>query len=408
MSSKRNQKFADKLFERFDRLDKASFQQYMLGVLKEKGFIESVFNTIKEAVIVVDESLEIRFYNLAAQSLLGLDEESTGKYIGKYLKQVDWHKLLLGDDRSWDVSRREMEIFYPEHRYLSYYIMPVSTSGGLKRGHRPLATLIFNDVTEVQVANEQNLETQKVKAITQLAAAVAHELGNPLNSLGIHLQLLKRSLKKIPVEPGSEQMEAAMKHIAVAEQEVQRLDSIVKNFLEAVRPKPPKREPLLLEKLLLDALEFMRNEIENKQVQVEARIPGGIPVLMGDEGQLTQAAYNLIKNAIQAMPEGGKLVIAVDVDDVHVNVRFIDNGPGIDEKNLSRLMEPYFTTKSSGTGLGLLIVDRIVRAHGGELTIESRPGEGTAFTISLPRHARRIRQLGSGDDSSREQAQEKQ
>jgi signal transduction histidine kinase len=286
--------------------------------------------------------------------------------------------------------------------------MPVSTSGGLKRGHRPLATLIFNDVTEVQVANEQNLETQKVKAITQLAAAVAHELGNPLNSLGIHLQLLKRSLKKIPVEPGSEQMEAAMKHIAVAEQEVQRLDSIVKNFLEAVRPKPPKREPLLLEKLLLDALEFMRNEIENKQVQVEARIPGGIPVLMGDEGQLTQAAYNLIKNAIQAMPEGGKLVIAVDVDDVHVNVRFIDNGPGIDEKNLSRLMEPYFTTKSSGTGLGLLIVDRIVRAHGGELTIESRPGEGTAFTISLPRHARRIRQLGSGDDSSREQAQEKQ
>ncbi|MBO7532809.1 MAG: hypothetical protein J6T46_02385, partial [Victivallales bacterium] len=162
-------------------------------------------------------------------------------------------------------------------------------------------------------------------------------------------------------------------------------------------PKPPKMEPLDLEKLLKDALEFMRAEIENKKIAVEARVPVGIPMLLGDADQLTQAAYNLIKNAIQAMSEGGRLMIDVEVDDVHVHVRFADTGPGIDEITLQRLMEPYYTTKSSGTGLGLLIVDRIVRAHGGELTIESRPGEGAAFTISLPRHARMVRQLNAGE-----------
>ncbi len=193
-----------------------------------------------------------------------------------------------------------------------------------------------------------------------------------------------------------------MKHIEVAVQEVGRLDCIVKNFLEAVRPKPPKMEPLDLEKLLKDALEFMRAEIENKKIAVEARVPVGIPMLLGDAGQLTQAAYNLIKNAIQAMSEGGRLTIDVEVDDIHVHVRFADTGPGIDEVALQRLMEPYFTTKSSGTGLGLLIVDRIVRAHGGELTIESRPGEGAAFTISLPRHARMVRQLEAGSPAGKE------
>ena len=138
------------------------------------------------------------------------------------------------------------------------------------------------------------------------------------------------------------------------------------------------------------------------EIAVEARVPVGIPMLLGDAGQLTQAAYNLIKNAIQAMSEGGRLTIDVEADDVHVHVRFADTGPGIDEVALQRLMEPYFTTKSSGTGLGLLIVDRIVRAHGGELTIESRPGEGAAFTISLPRHARMVRQLEAGQPVGKE------
>jgi len=395
-AKKGNNRFEKRLIERLDRLDPDMLQGHLQGLIQEKGFLEDVFNAIHEAVIVVDESLDIYYCNHAAQILLGVNESAVGEYIGKYLKQLNWFDLLKGNndgERWWGVARREMEVFYPEHRYLDFTIMPV-TSGGGRKGRQPYATLIFNDNTETMQANERQVETQKVKAITQLAAGVAHELGNPLNSLGIHLQLLKRSLRKLPE---GELQENALKHIDVAVQEVGRLDCIVKNFLEAVRPKPPKMEPLDLEKLLKDALEFMRAEIENKKIAVEARVPVGIPMLLGDADQLTQAAYNLIKNAIQAMSEGGRLMIDVEVDDVHVHVRFADTGPGIDEITLQRLMEPYYTTKSSGTGLGLLIVDRIVRAHGGELTIESRPGEGAAFTISLPRHARMVRQLNAGE-----------
>ena len=404
MSAKKsNNRFEKRLMERLDRLDPNMLQGHLQGLIQEKGFLEDVFNTIHEAVIVVDDSLDICYFNRASQTLLGLNEMASGEYIGKYLKQLNWVDLLKGGengDRWWGVSRREMEVFYPEHRYLDFTIMPVMSDGGASRkGRRPYATLIFNDNTETMQANERQVETQKVKAITQLAAGVAHELGNPLNSLGIHLQLLKRALRKLPE---GDMQENAMKHIDVAVQEVGRLDCIVKNFLDAVRPKPPKMEPLDLEKLLKDALEFMRTEIENKKISVEARVPVGIPMLLGDADQLTQAAYNLIKNAIQAMSEGGRLMIDVVVDDVHVHVRFADTGPGISETDLQRLMEPYYTTKSSGTGLGLLIVDRIVRAHGGELSIESRVGEGAAFTISLPRHARMVRQLEAGSPAGKE------
>ena len=395
MSTKKNtNSFEKRLMERLDRLDPDMLQGHLLGLIKEKGFLEDVFNTIREAVIVVDGNLDIYYFNQASQTLLGLNDMATGEYIGKYLKQLDWTELLKGSEAGerWRrLSRREMEVFYPEHRYLDFYIMPVKGNAG-RQGRQPFATLIFNDNTETMQANEQHVETQKVKAITQLAAGVAHELGNPLNSLGIHLQLLKRSLRKLP---DGEMQENALKHIDVAVQEVGRLDCIVRNFLEAVRPKPPKMEPLDLEKLLTDALEFMRTEIEDKKITVEAHVPVGIPMLLGDADQLTQAAYNLIKNAIQAMSEGGRLTIDVESDDVYVNVHFADTGPGISEADLRRLMEPYYTTKSSGTGLGLLIVDRIVRAHGGELTIESNPGEGAVFTISLPRHARMVRQLGA-------------
>ena len=397
MCAKKSNKFEKRLMERLDRLDPDMLQGHLLGLIHEKGFLEDVFNTIREAVIVVDESLDIFYFNHASQTMLGLNEGANGEYIGKYLKQLNWVELLKGGEnggRWWGVSRRELEVFYPEHRYLDFYIMPMTEDvGAARQGKQPYATLIFNDNTETMQANEQHVETQKVKAITQLAAGVAHELGNPLNSLGIHLQLLKRTLRKLPE---GEQLDNALKHIDVAVQEVGRLDCIVRNFLEAVRPKPPKMEPLDLEKLLKDALEFMRTEIENKKIAVEARVPGGIPMVLGDADQLTQASYNLIKNAIQAMSEGGRLMIDVEVDDVHVHVRFADTGPGISEEALRRLMEPYYTTKSSGTGLGLLIVDRIVRAHGGELNIESRPGEGAAFTISLPLHARMVRQLNAG------------
>ena len=395
---KQNSKFYDRLLERLDRLDPASLQAYLLRLIKEKGFFENVFNTIREGIIVIDNDLKIRFINHAACSLLGIDQDAIGTFIGTYFKQLVWEELRDTDPESWGTySRRELEVFYPEHRFLSFYLLPVAERPDLSKNGLPLATLIFHDLTENFQAAEQKVETQKVKAITQLAAGVAHELGNPLNSLSIHLQLLQRTLAK--TNDPAQIAAAATEHLAVAQQEVKRLDSIVKNFLNAVRPTPPQLLPIDLQRLLGDAIGFMRSEIEDKNIQVEIAFPDSIPTLLGDRDQLTQAFYNLIKNAIQAMPDGGQLHIYCTVNDIYVNLKFIDNGKGISEEDLRRIMEPYFTTKSSGTGLGLLIVDRIVRAHGGELTIEGHAGQGAAFTISLPRHARIARQISAASQT---------
>ncbi|MGI5923363.1 MAG: PAS domain-containing protein [Lentisphaerae bacterium] len=389
---RKSKSFYDRLLERVDRLDPASLQTYLLRLINEKGFFEGIFNTIREGIIVIDNDLKIRFVNSACETLLGIGPSDVDQYIGRFIKHIDWEQMLSTNPEAWgNFSRREMEVFYPEHRYLTFYIMPVAERPNMAKVGLPLATLIFHDVTDVCVANEKQVETQKVKAITQLAAGVAHELGNPLNSLGIHLQLLQRALNKNP-SPTPELANAG-EHLDIAIREVGRLDSIVKNFLNAVRPVPPQLRPLDLHQLLATAIGFMRQEIEDKKIRVDISFPESIPSLLGDRDQLTQAFYNIIKNAIQAMPDGGQLHIACSVNDLYVNLKFVDSGRGISEQELSRILEPYYSNKSNGTGLGLIIVDRIVRAHGGELAIESQPGRGAAFTISLPRQARVTRQL---------------
>ena len=153
--------------------------------------------------------------------------------------------------------------------------------------------------------------------------------------------------------------------------------------------------PVNLKDLLVGTLGFLEPELQAKDISVDVDFPDLVPAISGDAGQLTQAFFNLLKNAMQAMPNGGKIKITCTVDDVFVHLRFADNGPGFTKEQLARFMEPYYTTKENGHGLGLLIVDRIVRSHGGDFAIDGKPGAGAAFTISLPRHARIIRQLAA-------------
>ncbi len=383
--------FYNRLMKRLDRMDPSSLQTYLLRLVKEKGFFENIFNSVHEGIMVVDNTLKIRFINTAMATLLGITAENTGQPVGKFFRQINWEEMLRQRPEDWgSFSRREMEVFYPEHRYLTFYVLPVSERPDMTQQGLPLLTMIFHDVTETFLANEKHAETQKVKAITQLAAGVAHELGNPLNSLSIHLQLMQRHLAKLA--PGTVP-DTFAEHLRVASSEVQRLDNIVKHFLNAVRPVPPTMAPIDLHHLLTTAIGFMREEIENKRIQVDLALPDRLPSLFGDGDQLIQAFFNIIKNAIQAMPDGGNLSITCTVEEIYVNVRFTDSGRGITEQELSHILEPYFSTKAGGNGLGLIIVDRIVRAHGGELTIESHTGQGATITISLPRHSRIHRQL---------------
>jgi signal transduction histidine kinase len=146
-----------------------------------------------------------------------------------------------------------------------------------------------------------------------------------------------------------------------------------------------------------EAVRFLAPELQDRGIVVEQELRSDLPMLQLDRDQIKQAFYNVIKNSLEAMHRHGMLGIRTDLDDTHVIIRFVDTGSGMSPESLSRVFEPYFTTKPSGTGLGLLIVRRIVREHGGELSIESTQGKGLTLTIRLPYIEKRIRMLEAGE-----------
>ena len=232
-----------------------------------------------------------------------------------------------------------------------------------------------------------------MNALTLLAAGVAHEIGNPLNSLNIHLQLIEREARELD---GAELQDS----VEVARAEVNRLDSIISQFLRAIRPTRPQLRPENVNSIVEEAVRFFAPEIKDRDIVVEQELRSDLPLVDIDRDQMKQAFYNVIKNSFEAMKSRGSLRIRTDKDDSHVIIKFTDTGGGISPENLSRVFEPYFTTKTSGTGLGLLIVRRIVREHGGELSIESSEGKGLALTIRLPLVDKRVRMLEAGDSKT--------
>jgi signal transduction histidine kinase len=233
-------------------------------------------------------------------------------------------------------------------------------------------------------------------ALTLLAAGVAHEIGNPLNSLHIHLQLMERKAQGLDRGEKAELQQS----IDVARSEVRRLDSIVTQFLRAIRPSQPRLHPENVNTIVGEAVRFFAPEIQDRDMVVKQELRADLPLLQLDRDQMKQAFYNVIKNSLEAMRRHGTLRIRTDLDDTHVIVSFSDTGSGMSAENLSHAFEPYFTTKPSGTGLGLLIVRRIVREHGGELSIESTQGKGLTLTIRLPYVDKRIRMLEAGESTT--------
>ncbi len=401
-----SESFLDRLIERLDQLDSSSVQGYVLKLVRERGFLETVFNTIREGVIIIDRDLSIHYCNPAARAMLGIPDDFGEHPISRFLRDISWSRLMRADPEQWDrISMQEIEVYYPEHRHLSFYLVPVwhEREGG---DDIPLASIILHDITELHRDAVETVESEKVQAITRLAAGVAHEIGNPLNSLHIHLQLLKRNVERAARQTNDPDGDNSGELVDIALQEVQRLDSIVGNFLRAVRPVEPNFRPVAVDELVQETLTFMRREIEDRDVLVEASWPDTLPRIKADPDLLKQAFYNILKNAIQAMPDGGVLRIGCREDEQTVEVRFADSGIGISREDLHRITEPYFTTRSGGTGLGMMIVERIMRTHGGELGIESEEGEGTVFTLRFPLHSHRIRLLKPPDEDRQAESKE--
>jgi PAS domain S-box-containing protein len=386
--------FLDKVLGRIGRLDTEGLQTVVQRLARERNFLELLFNAIEDGILVLDEQGRVIYFNHAVTHLLGWrTEEVEGRPIAEFLPELDWKSITApGTGNEPRVLRHEFEVAFPRPRFLCLYAAPLE---GESRGSSGMA-LILHDATEARQKTYEAIESERVHSLTLLAGSVAHEIGNPLNALHIHLQLMSREVKRLRQPGGGEAEEAAGKlehYLEVAKGEITRLDYIVTQFLQAIRPSAPHFTVASLNDVARDTLELLGPELENRRINVREKLARRLPPAPLDAGQIKQALVNLIKNAMQATTRGGAITVETGQNPDEVWISVADTGQGIPRDQVHHIFEPFYTTKEKGTGLGLMIVQRIVRQHGGHMELESREGQGATFRIWLPRREKQQKLL---------------
>ena len=378
----------DRILGKLDDLDNTNLTILVQRLARERLMLETVFNTINEGILVIDSSGVIEYSNQTANSMISLNETDLGHAI-LWKRMPDLAQSLNINDLSekFTAITREFYISYPEHRDLRLNLFPLELSREDIHDQRFL--VILSDITQDKLTTEERIENEKMSSIVMLAAGVAHELGNPLNSINIHLQLIQRQLEKI------QEAQSIKNSVEICTSEVNRLDGIITNFLKAIRPMPLELNDLRLIEVLDEVLALQAHELENLGIKVEVELRDELPIILADRNQIKQVFFNIIKNAIEAIGTKGKLKIKTFSDDEYAYIYFIDSGVGMDPESLGKVFEPFYSKKKEGYGLGMMIVQRILRNHCAKIGIDSRKGVGTKVTLQFPLKSKRTKMLES-------------
>lgn len=376
-----NKDTLNKIITRLDQMDSRDLGSLFLRLAADRGVLQEVFDALRDGLILFDADGKPSLVNRTACTIYG-------RTLNSLMQET--FEALVGGTCKWEEIRgsgvaitRDLQVNYPEKRHYNFLITPVGDTGGY--------LLLIQDDTEVRVRDEEDAEAQQFNIISFMASAVAHEIGNPLNSLGLNLQLLQRKLSKLP-----ENQRASLDPLLESSLgEVKRLDLLLRQFLQSMRPSALKREKTHVNDILRQVIRVLEPEIAPRNITVRQALEKGLPELYADPAQLFQAFYNIIRNAYQSIPGEGDLYIQTDYNDHVVRIQIQDSGTGISHEVIGSMYEPFRTTKKKGNGLGLLIVRRIIKDHGGALSFASKEGQGALVTITLPRADRVIRLLPS-------------
>lgn len=351
---------------------------------RRRGFLETVLQSVQEGVLVVSPDGNLEYANRTAEEMLGFElARQRSRPVERFLPDVDWAALADPEpDGGARLSTAEIEVFRPQRRVLSLRAFPLEGGEG--------AVAMLRDVTREREDAQAALESERMQAVRMLAASLAHEIGNPLNALGIHLQLLERSVKKLPDPADRAELGDCVR---VARDEIARLDGILSEFLNALRNGAPNLERCDVLAVLEKSLQVLRADVQERAIRIEVDHPASLPAIRADASQLQRVFFNLVKNALQAMPDGGTISIALAADDRDLSISFRDSGTGIPPAEFARLFEPFHTGRAGGHGIGLAIVKRIVEDHGGRIDVTSGPGRGACFRLCFPLADRAARRL---------------
>lgn len=372
----------DKIVTRLDHLSPEELRSVFMRLVSDKGLLQDVFDALRDGIILFDAGGQARFANKAASAIYA-------RPLRELLRTP--FETLTGGTCHWDelcnsgiAITRDLQVNYPEPRHYHFHMSPIA--GGSEY------LLLVRDDTEQHTRGLEDAEAEQMNLLSFMASAVAHEIGNPLNSLGLNLQLLQRKLTKLP-EADQAKLTPLLE---TAMEETKRLDTLLHQFLHSMRPTRLQRENVNLNTLIERVLETLDPEIAPRGISVHLELSEALPELSADSAQLFQALYNLIRNAYQSIPgEDGGIYIQTAYNDNDLRIVISDTGTGISHEVMGSMYEPFRTTKSKGNGLGLLIVRRIIKDHGGTLGFASKEGTGTTVTITLPRADRVVRLLPS-------------
>jgi two-component system, sporulation sensor kinase E len=386
-------KFLEKALQKWEKLDRESIRRLFAHIGADNELLEMVLHSMTDGVMVTDRDNNILLFNKASERLIPLvaadimekkiwealdDDELAGFFREKLTNQetIRDKNFVLGGGIA---------------RTISVSIMPLVKEGKIQGN-----LIHIEDITEKKLNQARLRRAESLAALTTLAAGVAHEIKNPLGSIGIHLQLAQKEMNK----KQTIKTKSIRHYLDVINEEVDRLNRIVVDFLFAVRPMDMKLEEGDLNQLVRELLDFLKFELEQAHVKIETELARNLPKILMDDKYMKQALLNLIKNSLSAMPKGGILRIETVRRGPDVVLRLIDNGCGIPDAIMDKIFEPYFTTKEFGSGLGLTLVYKIIKEHLGEVSLTSKQGEGTTFilTFSIPQKEKRLLEYEGEED----------
>jgi two-component system, sporulation sensor kinase E len=376
-------KFLEKAIGKIDKLGHDKIIELIQDAHQENLLYEAVLGSLSQGIAVLDRENRLLFLNTAADRIgLFFGGEKIGRRLETLIHDEDIARYLKST-LAKDVTVHDKVFpldFSGKVLILRLSILPLVKQLD-RKDRKIIGTIVsFEDITEEKSQEARLRRAETLASLTTLTAGVAHEIKNPLGSIGIHLQLMERSLKDAALPEDGK----AWKFLNVIGEEVERLNRIVVDFLFAVRPMDTQLELGSLTHVLEDLCEFMQYELEENHISMSLIPPKeDLPVNL-DYRFLKQAFLNVIKNAMAAMPEGGSLTLEVLYQGNQMGVRISDTGVGIPEEKLDKIFEPYFTTKDFGSGLGLTLVYKIIKEHGGDIQVSSKEGKGTTFTFFFP------------------------
>jgi len=362
--------------KKLDKLDAQQRRELLVSAVGEISLLETVLDSIDIGILVCDKDNNLVMVNKCAQRLIHINFTEGMKLRSAIKDQniVDAFKdIIINREKVLD---KEIDIKQQgRNRLLSVNVVP------LVQDRRIKGTLIYiEDITEKRRVESQLRRAENLASLTTLAAGVAHEIKNPLGSISIHMQLLQKALAK-KIKLSDKSMD---NYFNVINEEIDRLNHIVVDFLFAVRPMNLELREGNINKIIAHLMEFVEIEMKQHNILCLLELDENLPGILIDERYMKQAILNLVKNAQAAMPEGGVLTVATNCNDYEIRISVCDTGVGISRENSAKIFEPYFTTRETGTGLGLTQVFKIIREHKGEITVDSAPGTGAEFKIILP------------------------